>query len=457
MTEKTLLDYWIVLYKRKKAILLIIAISIIATVVLSLLIKPVYEAKAVFYVPTSSPSVSYMSTDATEKMARGKLVPAPEKKDAAPYIGLLKSIAIAEYVHQEFPRKSVNKLRLSDMDFELSNEYMLEIYSKDEDPVLAANVANAYMKYLNLLLQEASLKNSEQNRYLLNKQSVDAEKNLQEAKDKLKSYEEKNDIASVEEEIKNLTNQRVSFQTQLENTKVQISENDKKIKSSVEQLKKEGNIIAGNEFILTNSSIEYLQKKLSDQSAQIAAASVELQEKSYDMKALRNQYKETSDRLKSEIQSLVSSQIKPSNTFYEQLRQNLVNLVVDKDKLQASMKGYADTIDRINQRLRRLPSIKEEWTKLNDTVEHYKKIYEQLKMGQQETEMQQARDIQYVVVVDNAKPPGQPSFPIMWLNVIVALTFGLVAGVFYAFLLHYIEETGKIRTRKIIEELLAGE
>ena len=44
------------------------------------------------------------------------------------------------------------------------------------------------------------------------------------------------------------------------------------------------------------------------------------------------------------------------------------------------MKGYMDTIDRINQRLRRLPSIKEEWTRLNDNVERYKKIYEQLKI-----------------------------------------------------------------------------
>jgi len=457
MPEKTLLDYWIVLYKRKIAIVLITAISIIATVVLSLLVKPVYEAKAVFYVPTSSLSLSYMSKDAADKMARDKLVPAPDKKDAAPYIGLLKSTKIAEYVHQEYPRKEVRELRRRDVDWELSNEFMIKIYSRDEDPVLAANVANAYMKYLNLLLQEASLKNSEQDRYLLSKQIVDAEKNLQEAKDTLKLFEEKNNIASVDEEIKSLTDQRVSFQTQLENTKVQISENDKKIKSSVEQIKKEGSIIAENEFILTNPSIEYLQNKLSDQSAQIAAASVELQEKSYDMKALRSQYRETSDKLKKEVQNLVLSQIKPGNTFYEQLRQNLVNFVVDKDKLQASMKGYIDTIDRINQRLRRLPSMKEEWTKLNDSVERYKKINEQLKMGQQETEMQQARDIQYVVVIDYAKPPQKPSFPILWLNLVVALPFGLVAGIFYAFFLHYIEETSKVRTRKIIEELLSGE
>lgn len=457
MPEKTLLDYWIVLYKRKIAIVIIIAISIITTVVISLLIKPVYEAKAVFYIPESSLTLSYMSTNAADTLARDKLIPSSIKETAAPYIGLLKSTKIAEYVHQEYPHKKVDKLIRFDIDFELSNEYMIRIYSRDNDPLLAANIANAYMKYLNLLLQEASLKYSEQNRDLLNKQSADAEKNLQEAKDEMKIFEQKNNIASIDEEIKNLTNQRVSFQTQLENTKILIAENSKKIGSTIEQLKKEGSIIAENEFLLTNSSIEYLQQKLSDQAAQIAAASVQLEEKNYDMKSLRNQYKETSDRLKREVQNLIASQIKPVNTFYEQLRQNLINLVVDQDKLQASLRGYTDTIDGLNQKLHRLPTIKEAWTKLNDNIERYKKIYEQLNIDLQETQMQEARDIKYVVVVDYAKPPEIPSFPVMWLNVVIALLFGLVAGTFYAFFVDYIEETSKIRKRKIIKELLSEE
>ncbi len=457
MPEKTLLDYWIVLYKRKIAIVIIVAISIITTLIISSLVKPVYEAEAVFYVPESSLSLSYMSTDAADTLARDKLIPSYKREAAAPYVGLLKSTKIAEYIHQEYPRKKVKKLLRYDIDFELSSEYMIKIFSRDEDAVLAANVANAYMKYLNLLLQEASLKNSERNRDLLSKQLADAERNLQEAKNEIKIFEQKNNIVSIDEEIKNLTGQRMSFQTQLENTKILIAENSKKKKSTIEQIKKEDSLIEESDFLLTNSSIEYLQKKLSDLAAQIAAASVELEEKHPDMKALRKQYKETSDRLKYEVQSLVSSQIKPGSTFYEQLRQNLINLIVDQDKLQASMKGYMDTIDRINYRLHRLPPIKAEWNKLNDNIERYKKIYEQLDIDLQETEMQEARDIKYVVVVDYAKPPENPSFPIIQLNAVVALLFGLTAGVFYSFFVDYIEETSRIRKRKIIKELLSGE
>jgi uncharacterized protein involved in exopolysaccharide biosynthesis len=457
MPERTLLDYWIVLYKRKIAIALIALLSIITTVVLSLLIKPIYEAKAIFYVPESSLSLSYMSSDAADTLARNKLIPSSKKEEAAPYVGLLKSTKIAEYVHQEYPRKRVDKLLLSDVDFELSNEYLIRIYSRDEDPVLAANVANAYMKYLNLLLQEASLKNVDQNRSLLDEQLIVAERNLREAKNEMKLFQEKNNIASLDDEIKNLTDQRISFQTTLDNTKVQRSENSKKIASTVEQLKKEGDLIVENDFLLTSPSIDYLKNKLSDLASQIAAASVELEERHPDMKALRKEYKATSKRLKREVQNLVSSQMKPGNTFYEQLRQNLVNLIVDQDKLQAAMKGYADTIERINQRLGKLPSISEKWTKLNDKIEEYKKLSGQLKVDLQETDMQRERKIQYVVIVDDAETPERPSFPLVWLNMIVAFLFGLVAGTFYAFFADYIEVSGKMRKRKIIKELLSGE
>lgn len=457
MKRETLLDYWIIIYRRKKGIALITVISILTAVVLSLLLKPVYQAKAVFYVPDRSPELSYMSNDSLKEMARGKLLPKAIEAESGPYIGLLKSTRIAEYVHQEFPGKSIEKLLMSDVDFELSNEFMLKVYSRDTDPVIAADIANAYIKYLNLLLQEASLKNPMQDQLLINAQLFEAGKRLDSAKSVLKSYEEKNNIASLDDEIKNLTNQRISFQSQLETTQVQIRENDEKIKSLSEQIKKEGTIVAENEFILTNPSIEYLQKKLSDQSAQIAAASSELKESHPDVRILKNQYKETSERLKNEIKNLVTSQIKPAGTFYEQLRQNLVNLIIDRNKLQANKAGYIQVIERVGDRLRRLPAIKAEWMGFNDAIDRQRKIYEQLKMGLQETEMQQARAIQYVIVVDYAKPPKNPDFPVLSVNILVAVLFGAIAGILYAFFMEYIEKTRKVRTLKLIKTILSEE
>lgn len=456
MQEKTLINYWLVLYKRKKVILFITAISIVTVIILGVLLPAVYEAKALFYVPSGSPALSFMS-NSMQGFARDKLVPLAKEEEAGPYIGLLKSKTIAEYVHNEFPQKSVNKLLLSDVDFELSDEFILKIYSRDKDPVIAANVANAYLKYVNLMLQEASLRNPNQDGLLINKQLSEVWKNLEDAGHALKMFAENNNIASIDDEIKGLTNQRISFQSQLENTLVLINENEEKTRSLIEQLKKEGAIIAENDFILTNRSIEYLQKMLSDQAAEIAAASIEYKESHVELKRLRNKYNETSNRLKKEVQNLVSSQVKDAGTVYEKLRADLINLTIDKNKLQATRNESKAVINRINERLYKLPSIASEWSKLSANVEGYKKIYEQLKMNLKETEMQRARPIQYVVVVDYAKPPQSPAFPIIWVNIIVALLFGLSGGVFYAFFIDYIETTRKVRTLKLIKAVLSEE
>lgn len=456
MHEKTLLNYWLVLYKRKTVILFITAISIVTVIILGALLPPVYEARALFYVPSSSQALNFMSTS-MQGFARDKLVPLAKEDDAGPYIGLLKSKTIAEYVHKEIPQKSLRKLLLSDVDFELSNEFILTIYSRDKDPVIAANVANAYLKYVNLMLQDASLKNPDQDSLLINNQLSEVWKNLEDARHALKNFAENNNIASIDEEIKGLTNQRLSFQSQLENTLVLINENEEKIKSLIEQLKKEGTIIAENDFMLTNSSIEYLQKLLSDQAAEIAAASIEYKESHVELKRLKNKYNETFNRLRKEVQNLVSSQIKDANTLYEKLRTDLTNLTIDKNKLQATQRESTAVINRINERLYKLPSINAEWSKLNENVERFKKIYEQLKMNLKETELQQARPIQYVVVVDYAKPPESPAFPILWVNIIVALLFGLSGGVFYAFFIDYIETTRKVRTLKLIKTVLSKE
>ena len=453
--DKKLLDYWIILYKRKRSIVLVTVASLITTIVLGWTLKPIYEAKVICYVPSTSPARTFLSNSPTSGLARDKLVPIAKEDDAGPYLGLLKSTRIAELTHKDFPEKKVSRLLRSDMSFELSDEFMLKIYSRDSDPVLAANVANAYLKYLNTMLQDASAKNPEQDRIFLNSQLTDAENNLKDAKNSLKNFSEKNNIASIDEETKNLTGQKISFQATVDNTAVMIGENEEKIKASLEQLRKEGNFMADNDFVLSSPTLDYMRNKLSDLTAQIGGQSVELKENHPDIKMLKSQYKDMDDKLKKEVQNLVMSQIKPSGTFYEGLRQSLANLIIEKNRLQATLKGNKAVIERINDRVRTLPSINAEWSRLNDNIDHYKKIYEEIRTNLQETTMQEARPIQFVVVVDYAVPPKNPVFPIMWLNIAVALFFGLAAGIAYAYFMEYISETRQVRTIRLIKAIVS--
>jgi|Deesub1362A_J573_1020465.scaffolds.fasta_scaffold00162_38 uncharacterized protein involved in exopolysaccharide biosynthesis len=457
MGEKTLLDYWIILYRRKREIVSVTVVAVITAIILSKMIKPVYEARATIYVPSASQALSYLSPDAMDRLAIDTRQPVSKKDVLSPYIGILKSKHLARLVHEEFPEKRLDKLLRSDIDFQITPENMISIYSRDRDPELAAEIANAYVRHFNRFLLNASISNLEADRQLIKRRIEEIKGEITQAMERLKEFEERNRVVSIDEEIKSLTSQRTSFQNKLEAIMVQLKENEEKIKAVSDQLGQEEELLSVQQYSLTNPLIEYFQKRLADLSAQIAASSVELTESHPDMVMLRNQYNVISDRLKEEIQRLISSRIKTPGTFYEQLRQELVNLIIQKNTLNASLRGYKEVIERINSRLSRLPSIKAEWERLNDDVDRLKKVYEQLKLNLQEAEMQRFRDIQLVVVVEKATPPSTPSFPVLWLNIVVALMGGLIGGVFYAFFVDYLYEAKRVRRSKIIKEILSQE
>jgi uncharacterized protein involved in exopolysaccharide biosynthesis len=215
--------------------------------------------------------------------------------------------------------------------------------------------------------------------------------------------------------------------------------------------------MAENDFALSSPTLDYMRNKLSDLTAQIGGQSAELTESHPDIKILKSQYKDMADKLEKEVQNLVKSKIKPKGIFYEELRQSLANLIIENNKLKATLKGNSKVLEMINDRMRKLPAINAEWSRLSDNVGQFKKIREQIRINLMETTMQQARPIQYAVVVDFAKPPKTPAFPLPIINILASLIFGLVAGVFYAFLMDYIESTSRVRTFKIIKSILSVE
>jgi polysaccharide biosynthesis transport protein len=455
MEEKSLLYYWLALYRKKMEVFMIILISVLTTVILSVKLKPVYEARVVFYIPSSSPATSYMSNNSTDQLKRNLLIPAANEELYSPYMGILKSKSLAQMVQKDFSEKDLSKLLRFDIDIELTDEFMITVYSRDRDPGIASGIANAYAKYFNMMLQDISLKNLKVDQSLIEAQLSDVQKMMIDASIALKTYEEKNSIASLDEELRQFTMLRAKFQGELDAIEVRIKDLDDRTASFAEQIKKEKKIYAGKDFSFSSLVIDQLQLRLSDLSAQINAATVELTDSHPDVLSLKRRYDDVSSQLKDEIQRLVSSQIKPENTLYEKLRQNLVLALVDRSGLYAQKIGYIHTIDKISNRLKALPAMKMEWQRLNDNVRRYQTLYERLHTDLSEAQMQQARDIQFISVVDVATPPEAPVFPKLWLNIVVAFMCSLIVGIFYAFFIDFIQETRRVRTRKIIKRILA--
>lgn len=157
---------------------------------LSKILSPVYEAKAVFFVP-KEPDITTFFTSPDEIMARSPLMPTSNEEPHGPYIGILKSKTIAGLVQKDFPHKTVENLMRRDMDFVLSDEYLLEVYARDNNPGLAADIANAYVKYFKQLMGEYSQMSQSERQATIEEEIAKNEKRLSRAKGILKGLSAK--------------------------------------------------------------------------------------------------------------------------------------------------------------------------------------------------------------------------------------------------------------------------
>lgn len=140
----TLGDYWTALYSRKWIILAVTLSSMAFSIWLSHYLPPVFEAKASFYVPVNAQAPGG-NGGSSQRLLQTILKPVPDEKEAGLVIGVLKGQDLGRRVRERFPQKEpafFNK----NVDFSTSPQFFVDIYVRDSDPKLAAEVANAYLQ-----------------------------------------------------------------------------------------------------------------------------------------------------------------------------------------------------------------------------------------------------------------------------------------------------------------------
>jgi tyrosine-protein kinase Etk/Wzc len=195
-----LIELATLLLRGKKTILrFAIVFSLLATIVVYLVMKPMYTAEAIFLPPQSSPG-SGMSQLASQLGSLGAIGGfAGLKTPGEVYLGILGSRTIADKMIERFDLQNVYKTkRLSDTEkrlkssskFILGKDTLITISIEDHDPKRAADLANGYLDNLRLQNGRLALTESSQRR-LFFEQQLEREKNaLADAEVDLKKTQE---------------------------------------------------------------------------------------------------------------------------------------------------------------------------------------------------------------------------------------------------------------------------
>ncbi|HET9824962.1 MAG TPA: Wzz/FepE/Etk N-terminal domain-containing protein [Chitinophagaceae bacterium] len=457
LVGKTLLDHWLILYGKKWVILMITSSAMITSLIFSLVLSPVYEAKAVFFVPFKQDPITFLAAPG-QSITKTPQVPATTDELQGPYIGILKSTAIAEAVQKKFPHKTVHALLRRDMDFKVTDEYLIEVYARDHNPERAAGIANAYVEQFNHLM-EGYAENSKlvTARATLKTQIEKTENDLQDARTALEHYQRENKSVSIEEETSQLVAQKMTVKNKRDLTAVSLKENDIKIDALKGQLAKEARLMSSEDVVVSSPLLTSIERQMTDLEVKMAALKSELTESHPEYIVLKNQAAKLKQEMKKEVKRIVKSQIKETNTLYENIRQQIVGLYVERETLAASMNASTILLKNIDEDITRLPTVRAHIDRLTYNIERNMRNLDILNNNMEELTAQEGKEMQAGIVVDMAATPKDPVFPVLWLNMLIALFAGTIAGSLYAFCLSYIEETKEARTSRIVKALLSEE
>jgi len=363
-SDYSLVDYLVVVYRRAWVVLLVTAVAAGTAWLASEVAEPVYEAYAAFFVPQDVES----SMGLTSKLTSARL-PSGSENEARAYAKILQQSDAYLSALRKVPDKDPARID-GDIDVIPSREAVIRVFSRDPNPRVAADVANALVEYFN----EFQL--------TLIREELDRS---------IKKIE--NQIILVEED---LTEVQAERQAMLESKNIVL------LPMNTEQLE-----VDRNRF-----------------SMQLAQSRVKMSSITEELLGLERQMAEEAKRYGGS--QLLESR---ESSFYNQLRQRKALLEVDQKGLDAEIRGLVQAIQEIDQSIRIGPAMLSKFAAIDDRIARIRQDRERFESTLRELRTQSLDLRSPALVVRSATPPRVPSFPKKSLNIIIGAGAGFLAGI----------------------------
>lgn len=270
--ELVLLEYWLVLWRRRWLIAGLFVVSVVATMLISFQLPKIYESTATILPQLESGSsgglAALMGGQGSIGMAEGLGISLPGRP-ATPtdvFVAMLKSRTMAEALVEEFDLKTRYEVETGQAarealgaatTIQVTEEQVIQVTVEDEDPRMAAEMANAYVDHLNRLNQTMNLSKAAQDRSFIERRLVQTEARLASAEESLKEFQQQHKTVAVEQQSNAMIEAAAQIQAQimaqevkLESLKSYLSPNNPEltwVRSSIDELRKQLHLLESGE------------------------------------------------------------------------------------------------------------------------------------------------------------------------------------------------------------------
>ncbi|HEX38406.1 MAG TPA: polysaccharide biosynthesis tyrosine autokinase [Candidatus Cloacimonetes bacterium] len=438
--EIKLRDYYRIILRHIKLILIIFVLVMAATVYYTIRAPRIYESSGKILLELNKQTDLFFTTggfgrnDVNNQM---EVIKSPSVMENA--IAKIKRHPDAEnfpILSDDNPQGSLAK------NIEVSAERetdIIDITFKSTNPREAEAAVNAVMNSY----QEESLKYTRAEvtsvREFLEKQLDITSKKLAISEEDLRAYKIANEVFALSEETKEMITNMVEFEAQLSSAQTELQIVEQKLNYLKSELTKLDQTLGDEMVSISSPVLEQLRNRLIENQSQLA---ILLTKKGYtenhpQLVALKTEIDNIKSQMKQEIDAILEVNKYSFNPLdrRQQLMTDIITAEVDYQTAKSKVDGLKTVVEEYSVRMSGLPDAELELARLERAKAINEQVYSMLITRYEEAKISEEGKLSNIRIISLASIPKSPVSPKVKMNILIGLLLGLGLGVGAAFLL----------------------
>lgn len=281
----------------------------------------------------------------------------------------------------------------------------------------------------------------------LEEQKENKRKELQDAEDLLRTFQEKGGVVALDAQANELIRQLSQFEAQKSAAQIELMATEEILNKLKEDLKDQDPRLADYlESLTSEVYLLALQKQISELQLQKDLALSGVDNKidiSVTVKAYDDKIKDLKKKLDEKIKVLKAGIYASSPEEVKELTRKIVDEELNRRSLEISITGLTGIVDRYERRFNTLPKTSIDLARFQRNRESTEKLYVLLEEKYQEALINEQSQPGNVLIIDNARVPATPSKPNRLLIILVGCILGVGLAFGYVFVKNYFDSTIK--------------
>lgn len=424
MRELRFLDLIHVVIARRRSILLIVLVAVLASVGLSAVFPPWYEVKITCLMPRNAPAVG-LTVSPSQEILRPMFPTAGDQELAAlnEMLGLKAINELAEEIAGE-------KLSTQTTDIHVERSGLISISTFARDVEVGQQTTLRVYDAMNGLFRKASLENNRRVREFIETELDRLAVRRAASEEKLLEYHRQQEIVNLDQELQLLVAKRSTFADRIDQTVVALRESNGRLATLREELRK-AEVEVSIEQLASSPVITELRQKIAETEVRLATSGQELTPSHPTMISSQVALKELRGLLREEIERNLRVETEGLNSIQATIQSSYINERINNEALQAERDAIEEVYNTINERAVMAPGIRTAMSQLSEDVARDRKMEQSLEAQLEEVKIQSVREMISFEILEGPTNPTDPRYPNVVGNALVSVVLALIVSLIY--------------------------